>query len=135
VQPFDRSLIGAIERAIQTSDLGLNPSNDGNLIRVPIPALTEERRKEYAKLLHKMAEEGKVSIRHARRITSALFVSQSLGSAGSIAAATVAAIVGAELSGLTVLAGVPAAVVNVRISLPPPSSIATETDWASDGST
>lgn len=69
VQPFDKSLIGAIERAIQTSDLGLNPSNDGNVIRVPIPALTEERRKEYVKLLHKMGEEGRVSVRHARRIT------------------------------------------------------------------
>ena len=69
VQPFDKSLIGAIEKAIQTSDLGLNPANDGNIIRVPIPSLTEERRKEYAKLLHKMAEEGKVSIRHARRLT------------------------------------------------------------------
>lgn len=69
VQPFDKSLIGAIERAIQTADLGLNPANDGNVIRVPVPALTEERRKEYAKLLHKMAEEGRVSIRHARRIT------------------------------------------------------------------
>ena len=69
VQPFDKSLIGAIERASQTADLGLNPANDGNIIRVPIPALTEERRKEYAKLLHKMAEEGRVSIRHARRIT------------------------------------------------------------------
>ena len=69
VQPFDKSLLGAIEKAIQTADLGLNPANDGNIIRVPIPALTEERRKEYAKLLHKMAEEGRVSIRHARRIT------------------------------------------------------------------
>lgn len=69
VQPFDKSLIGAIERAIQTSDLGLNPANDGNVIRVPIPALTEERRKEYVKLLHKMAEEGRISIRHARRIS------------------------------------------------------------------
>lgn len=69
VQPFDKSLLGAIEKAIQTADLGLNPSNDGNVIRVPIPALTEERRKEYVKLLHKMAEEGRVSIRHARRVT------------------------------------------------------------------
>jgi len=66
VQPFDQSLIGAIEKAILTADLGLNPSNDGNVIRVPIPPLNEERRKEYVKLLHKMAEEGKVSIRHAR---------------------------------------------------------------------
>ncbi|MHB1192475.1 MAG: ribosome recycling factor [Longimicrobiales bacterium] len=69
IQPFDKSLMHAIEKAIQTADLGLNPSNDGNVIRVPIPALTEERRKEYAKILHKMAEEGRVSIRHARRIT------------------------------------------------------------------
>ncbi len=69
IQPFDKSLMGAVERAIQTADLGLNPSNDGNVIRVPVPALTEERRKEYVKLLHKMAEEGRVSIRHARRLT------------------------------------------------------------------
>lgn len=69
IQPFDKSLMGAVERAIQTADLGLNPSNDGNVIRVPVPALTEERRKEYVKLLHKMAEEGRVSLRHARRIT------------------------------------------------------------------
>ena len=67
VQPFDKSLMHEVEKAIQTADLGLNPSNDGNVIRVPIPALTEERRKEYVKLLHKMAEEGRVSIRHARR--------------------------------------------------------------------
>lgn len=66
VQPFDQSLIGAIERGILTADLGLNPSNDGNLIRVPIPPLNEERRREYVKLLHKMAEEGKVSLRHSR---------------------------------------------------------------------
>jgi ribosome recycling factor len=67
VQPFDKSIIADIERAIMTSDLGLNPANDGNVIRVPIPALNEERRKEYVKVLHKMAEEGRVSIRHARR--------------------------------------------------------------------
>jgi ribosome recycling factor len=66
IQPFDQTLISAIERAILVADLGLNPSNDGNLIRVPVPPLNEERRKEYVKLLHKMAEEGKVSIRHAR---------------------------------------------------------------------
>jgi len=66
VQPFDPSLIGAIEKAILTADLGLNPSNDGNVIRVPVPPLSEERRKEYVKLLHKMAEEGKISLRHAR---------------------------------------------------------------------
>jgi ribosome recycling factor len=68
VQPFDKSLIGDIERAIQSADLGFNPANDGNVIRVPIPPLNEERRKEFVKLLHKMAEEGKISIRHARRL-------------------------------------------------------------------
>ena len=68
MQPFDKTLIGDIERAIMTADLGLNPANDGNVIRVPIPALNEERRKEYAKVLHKMAEEGRISIRHARRV-------------------------------------------------------------------
>lgn len=67
VQPFDKTLIGEIERGIQSADLGLNPANDGTVIRVPIPALNEERRKEYVKLLHKMAEEGRISIRHARR--------------------------------------------------------------------
>jgi len=67
VQPFDRSLISEIERAIRASDLGLNPATDGNLIRIPIPPLNEQRRKEYAKVLHKMAEEGRISIRHARR--------------------------------------------------------------------
>ena len=69
VQPFDKSLLSAIERAIMTADLGLNPANDGNIIRVPIPPLNEERRKEYVKVLHKMAEEGRISIRHARRLT------------------------------------------------------------------
>jgi len=68
VQPFDKSLIGEIERGILTADLGLNPANDGNVIRVPIPPLNEERRKDYVKVLHKMAEEGRVSIRHARRV-------------------------------------------------------------------
>lgn len=67
VQPWDRSLIKAIEKALQESDLGLNPSNDGSLIRIPIPALTEERRREYVRLLHKMAEEGRVAIRQARK--------------------------------------------------------------------
>ncbi len=68
VQPFDKTLIVDIEKAIMTADLGLNPANDGNIIRVPIPPLNEERRREYAKMLHKMAEEGRVSIRHARRL-------------------------------------------------------------------
>ena len=67
VQPFDPSVIGEIERAIQSSDLGLNPSNDGSVIRIPIPPLTEERRQEYVRVLRKMAEEGRVSVRHARR--------------------------------------------------------------------
>ncbi len=67
VQPFDKSLLQEIERGIQSADLGLNPANDGNIIRVPIPPLNEERRKEFAKLLHKMAEEARISIRHARR--------------------------------------------------------------------
>ncbi|HEX2093664.1 MAG TPA: ribosome recycling factor [Longimicrobiaceae bacterium] len=67
VQPWDKSLIKAIERAIRESDLGLNPSNDGNLIRIPIPQLTEERRREYVRLLHKLAEEGRVAIRQARQ--------------------------------------------------------------------
>src|SRR5688500_12892273 len=67
VQPWDKSLLGIIEKAIQTSELGLNPANDGNIIRVPIPALTEERRKEMVRVLHKQAEEGRVAIRHARQ--------------------------------------------------------------------
>ena len=68
VQPFDKTLLADIERAIMVADLGLNPANDGNIIRIPVPPLNEERRKEYVKLLHKMAEEGRVSLRHARRI-------------------------------------------------------------------
>lgn len=67
VQPWDKSLMGAIEKAIQSADLGLNPSNDGTVIHVPIPQLNEERRKELVKVLHKMAEEGHVSLRTARR--------------------------------------------------------------------
>lgn len=67
VQPWDRSMIGPIERAIRESDLGLNPSNDGKVVRIPIPALTEERRREYVRLLHKMAEEGRIGVRLARK--------------------------------------------------------------------
>jgi len=67
IQPFDGSLIKAIEKAIQESDLGLTPSNDGKMIRLPIPQLTEERRKELVKLVKHMAEEGKVAIRNVRR--------------------------------------------------------------------
>jgi ribosome recycling factor len=67
VQPWDRKIVGDIEKAIRTADLGLNPSSDGNLIRVPIPALTEERRKELVRYVHKLAEEGRVAIRNVRR--------------------------------------------------------------------
>lgn len=66
VQPWDRAMLGPIEKGIMTSDLGLNPANDGKIVRVPIPALTEERRREYVKLLHKMAEEARISVRQAR---------------------------------------------------------------------
>src|SRR6202140_5804527 len=67
IQPWDVSQIGAIEKSIRTSDLGLNPANDGKLIRVPIPALTEERRKELVKKLHGVAEDHRVAIRNIRR--------------------------------------------------------------------
>lgn len=67
LQPYDVSQIGAIEKAIRASDLGLNPSNDGKLIRVPIPTLTEERRKELVKHLHHVVEEHRVAIRNIRR--------------------------------------------------------------------
>jgi ribosome recycling factor len=67
VQPWDVSQIGPIEKSIRSSDLGLNPSNDGKLIRVPIPQLTEERRKEFVKKLHGVAEDHRVSMRNIRR--------------------------------------------------------------------
>ena len=67
VQPFDPGSIKAIEKAIQESDLGLTPSNDGKLIRLPIPQLTEERRKELVKLVRRYAEDGRVAIRNVRR--------------------------------------------------------------------
>jgi ribosome recycling factor len=67
VQPWDKNLIGPIEKAIRASDLGLNPANDGQVIRVPIPALTEERRKELVKVAKNYAEEGRVSVRNIRR--------------------------------------------------------------------
>ena len=67
VNPFDKSLVGPIEKAIINADLGLNPSNDGQLIRVPIPHLSEERRKELVKVAHRYAEEGRVAIRNIRR--------------------------------------------------------------------
>jgi ribosome recycling factor len=67
IQPFDRSAIGEVERAILKSDLGLTPANDGKIIRVPIPQLTEERRKELVKHVKRIAEEFRVSIRNHRR--------------------------------------------------------------------
>jgi ribosome recycling factor len=66
VQPFDKSMSSAIEKAIRDADLGLNPSSQGNLVRVPLPALSEERRKELVKVVHKLAEEGRIAVRHAR---------------------------------------------------------------------
>jgi ribosome recycling factor len=65
--PFDPSLMGAIEKAIRSSDLGLNPANDGKVVRVPIPALTEDRRKELSRHVHKQAEEGRNAVRQVRR--------------------------------------------------------------------
>jgi ribosome recycling factor len=67
VQPFDPSLLAIIEKGIRTSDLGLNPSSDGKVVRVPIPALTEERRKELSKHVHKAAEDGRNHVRTVRR--------------------------------------------------------------------
>jgi ribosome recycling factor len=67
VQPFDPSFMKAIERAIQESDLGLTPSNDGKVIRLPIPALTEERRKELVRLVRQMAEDSRTAVRNVRR--------------------------------------------------------------------
>jgi ribosome recycling factor len=67
IQPFDPSSIKSIEKSIQESDLGLTPSNDGKLIRLPIPQLTEERRKELVKVVRHMAEEGRVAVRNVRR--------------------------------------------------------------------
>jgi len=67
IQPWDKTSLGAIEKAIQKSDLGLNPNNDGSVIRLVIPQLTEDRRKELAKVVHKKVEEGRVAIRNIRR--------------------------------------------------------------------
>jgi ribosome recycling factor len=66
-QPFDPSLLGTIEKAIRNANLGLNPSNDGKTVRIPIPTLTEERRKELSRLVHKYAEDGRNSVRQSRR--------------------------------------------------------------------
>jgi len=67
VQPWDQSQIGAVEKAIRSADLGLNPSNDGKLVRIPIPPLTEERRKQLAKQVHDIAEDHRTAVRNVRR--------------------------------------------------------------------
>lgn len=66
-QPFDPTLMSAIERGVQKANLGLNPASDGKVVRIPIPSLTEERRKELSRLMHKYAEEGRNSVRQVRR--------------------------------------------------------------------
>jgi ribosome recycling factor len=82
IQPFDPSSIKAIEKAIQESDLGLTPSNDGKMIRLPMPQPNEERRKELVKVVRKLAEEGKVSVRNVRR--DVLHHLQELGKKGEV---------------------------------------------------
>ena len=67
IQPWEKNLLSAVEKSILKSDLGLNPQNDGQVIRVPIPAMTEERRKELVKIIHKMTEDARVSARNTRR--------------------------------------------------------------------
>lgn len=67
IQPYDKSAIPAIDKAIQLGELGLNPSNDGQVLRIQIPALTEERRREYVKLVHRKAEDARVAVRNIRR--------------------------------------------------------------------
>ncbi len=70
IQPWDRTLIHEIEKAIQTSDLGLNPQNDGTLIRLPIPTLTEERRRDLVKVVKRVGEDARVAVRNIRRDTN-----------------------------------------------------------------
>ncbi len=84
VSPFDKSVIGAVEKAIMASDLGLTPSNDGKVVRIPIPPLTEERRKELVKHVHRLAEDHKVGVREARR--DALSMLKDLESEGAVPA-------------------------------------------------
>jgi len=84
VSPYDKSVLGAIEKAIQASDLGLTPNNDGKVVRIPIPPLTEERRKDLVKHVHRLAEGHKVGIREARR--DALSMLKDLESEGSVPA-------------------------------------------------
>jgi len=68
VTPWDKGLIQAIEKAIRDSDLGLNPSSQGGVIRVPLPSLNEDRRRELVKVVHRLAEEGRIGVRHARTV-------------------------------------------------------------------
>jgi ribosome recycling factor len=82
VSPYDQTAIGEIERAILKADLGLSPSNDGKVVRVPVPPLTEERRKEFVKQVHRIAEDHKVGIRDSRR--DALSLLKDLESDGSL---------------------------------------------------
>jgi ribosome recycling factor len=82
ISPYDQSVIGEIERAILKADLGLSPSNDGKVVRVPVPPLTEERRKEFVKQIHRLAEDHKVGIRDSRR--DALSLLKELESDGSL---------------------------------------------------
>ena len=82
INPFDKSVIQAVEKAIQTSDLGLTPSNDGKVVRIPIPALTEERRKDLVKQVKAMAEDHKVGVREGRR--DSLSMLKDLVSDGSV---------------------------------------------------
>jgi len=82
ISPYDKSVIQAIEKAIQSSDLGLTPSSDGKVVRIPIPPLTEERRKELVKHVHRMAEDHKVGVREARR--DGLSMLKDLESEGSL---------------------------------------------------
>jgi ribosome recycling factor len=67
ITPYDKSSLRAIEKAIMESDLGLNPSNDGTVVRLPIPTLTEERRRDFVKMVHRLAEDGRVAVRNIRR--------------------------------------------------------------------
>lgn len=67
IQPYDRSIIGDIEKAIRAADLGFNPQNDGTIIRIPVPPLTEQRRKDFVKMCKKSAEEARVAVRNVRR--------------------------------------------------------------------
>jgi ribosome recycling factor len=82
ISPYDKSVMGAVEKAIQASDLGLTPANDGKVVRIPIPPLTEERRKELVKHVHRLAEDHKVGVREARR--DALSLLKDLESEGSV---------------------------------------------------